>query len=170
MGLVIGVLFLALAILILVIAWRLRKGSGLPTGRVVSSDVDAVVKGKPLYSARYGLAGTPDYLIETPRGPVPVEVKPTRTETEPHESHLLQVLAYCLLVEEAVGKRPPYGLLRYSTETFKVDYNRETRSYLISVIDEIRGAAMQTEMHRSHDTPGKCWGCLYKGVCEESLV
>jgi CRISPR-associated exonuclease Cas4 len=115
------------------------------------------------------LAGTPDYIVRTGQGLVPVEVKPGRTEDEPRESHLLQVLAYCLLIEEAEGKRPPHGLLRYSNNTFKVDYNKETRAYLISVLDEIRHAASMTEVDRNHAQPARCRACGYRPLCDQSL-
>ena len=98
-----------------------------------------------------------------------MEVKPGRTESEPHESHLLQVLAYCLLIEESAGKRPPYGLLKYSAATFRVDYNSETRAYLLSVLDDMRDAARQPEVHRSHAVTGRCKACAYKEVCDEAL-
>jgi CRISPR-associated exonuclease Cas4 len=154
--LAVGLILFVLAVLVLAASRRMRNASGLPPGRVIGSDVGTGTKGKPLYSARYKLTGTPDYLIETEDGVVPVEVKPSRTEKEPRESHLLQVLAYCLLVEETTGKRPPYGLLRYSSDTFKVDYNRETRAHLLSVTEEMREAARDREVHRSHELPGKC--------------
>lgn len=120
-------------------------------------------------SHRFGLTGTPDYIVETPDGFVPVEVKPSRTDSEPRESHLLQVLAYCLLLEEQEGKRPPYGLLRYSTETFRVDYNNQTKQHIISVIEEMRGAATQMEVHRSHDMVARCRMCAYRTICDEAL-
>ncbi|HVG00780.1 MAG TPA: CRISPR-associated protein Cas4 [Chloroflexia bacterium] len=164
-----GVLLLGLAILLLVGSAHLRKRSGLPGGRILLSDTSEQRRGKPLYSETYGLAGTPDYLVQTSRGIVPVEVKPGRTDAEPQESHLLQVLAYCLLVEETEGQRPPYGLLRYSGDTFKVDYNNRTRAYIIEVIEEMRAASRQAEVHRSHESAGRCRACAYKHICEESL-
>ncbi len=171
--LLIGGLLLGLSIAALWWSGRLRGESGLPSGRMVESDMYGGLPGtpgKPLFSARYGLAGTPDYIVATNRGPVPVEVKPGRVEKEPHESHLLQVLAYCLLIEESEGKRSPYGLLRYSADTFRVDYNRETRAYLLSVLAEMREAAQQQEVHRSHDVVGRCKACAYREVCEERLA
>jgi CRISPR-associated exonuclease Cas4 len=81
----------------------------------------------------------------------------------------LQVLAYCLLLEETEGKRPPYGLLRYSSDTFKVDYNNETRAYLLSVMDEMRHAAQELHVARNHDQPQRCRACGYRSICEESL-
>lgn len=80
------------------------------------------------------------------------------------------MLAYCLLIEESAGKPPPYGLLRYSADTFRVDYNTETRAYLVSVIDEMREAAQQLDVHRSHEVAGRCRACAYRAVCEEALV
>src|SRR5829696_2965233 len=123
---------------------RMRRLHGLPGGRVVTSDTGIrELPAKRLYSARYDLSGKPDYLVATRQSLVPVEVKPERTDTEPRESHLLQVLAYCLLLEEAEGKPPPYGLLRYRAETFKVDYNSQTRAHLLGVVEEMRQAKQQ---------------------------
>lgn len=164
-----GALFLVLAALLLIWSSRMRRTSGLPSGRLMLSDTDPEQRGQPLYSARYGLAGTPDYLVDTRQGPVPVEVKPGRTDAEPHESHLLQVLAYCLLVEESHSKRPPYGLLRYSDESFKVDYNRQTRAYLLEVLKQMREAETARQAHRDHQAPSRCRACGYRSVCEESL-
>lgn len=161
-----------LALLVLLWAGRLRQESGVPQGKIAASDMYGGLPGtpgKPLFSERFGLSGTPDYVVATREGPVPVEVKPGRGETKPHESHLLQVLAYCLLLEERDGKPPPYGLLRYSSETFRVDYNSETRAYLIEVLDEMRQAAEQREVHRNHQVAARCKACTYRDVCEEAL-
>ena len=157
------------SLLALLFAGRLRAASGLPEGEIVSHDTSAEERGKPLFSEQYALTGTPDYVVRTPRGLVPVEVKPSRREAEPHDSHLLQVLAYCLLIEETEGRRPPYGLLRYSTSTFKVDYNNETRAYLLSVMDEVRRAAEEPDVARNHDQEQRCRACGYRSICEESL-
>lgn len=163
-------LLLTLATVALVLAARLRQRHGIPGGKVVYSDTGAGgVPTKALYSPRYDLTGKPDYLVETKDGLVPVEVKPGRDDSEPHESHMLQVLAYCLLLEDAHGKPPPYGLLRYRTNSFKIDYNTETRAYLLDVIEEMRAARGLPEVHRSHEQPGRCRGCAYAPVCEESL-
>ena len=92
--------------------------------------------------------------MSTPGGLVPVEVKPEREDAEPRESHLLQVLAYCVLLEETRGKRPPYGLLRYKHDTFKVDYNQETRGYLLGVLDEMR-ETLGSDVKRTATTTGQ---------------
>src|SRR5438034_2745784 len=104
----IGLMLVLLAVGILALSARARRLHGLPGGAVVYSDTGASeVEARPLYSPRYGITGKPDYLMATRQGLVPVELKPTRTDSEPQESHLLQVLAYCLLLEDAEGKPPP---------------------------------------------------------------
>jgi CRISPR-associated exonuclease Cas4 len=166
-----ALLLVAGASLALILSRRLRGASGLPEGEIISSDMGTERKGKPLYSARFRLTGTPDYLVNTPHGIVPVEVKPTRKEEEPRQSHLLQVLAYCLLIEDTEGRRPPYGLLRYSSSTFRVDYNDATRSHLLEVMDLMRQNAELEEwqVERSHDIPGRCRACGYRSICDRSL-
>lgn len=162
---------IGLAALLLVWSRSLSVQSGLPTGRVVYDDAGreaGQIAARPLYSARYGLSGKPDYLVQTRQGLVPVEVKPGRTETEPMGNHILQVLAYCLLLEDTRGEKPPYGLLRYKNDTFKVDYNSDTRDHLLSVIEAMR-TARHGEAHRNHDQPGRCRACAYREVCDESL-
>ena len=164
-----AIVLIVAALFALVWAGRLRTASGLPPGLILSNDTTSGQRGKPLRSERYALSGTPDYVVRTPNGLVPVELKPARNDPEPRDSHLLQVLAYCLLLEDTNGKPPPYGLLRYNSGTFKVDYNKETRAYLLSVMDEMRQAASAPEVHRNHDNPHRCRACGYRSICEESL-
>jgi CRISPR-associated exonuclease Cas4 len=168
-AILVAVALIGAALVALSWAGRLRTASGVPQGDILSRDTDAEERGKPLYSERYGLTGTPDYIVKTSGGLVPVEVKPGRKETEPHESHLLQVLAYCLLLEEREGKRPPYGLLKYSNNSFKVDYNNETRAYLLDVMATMRQSAVEDEVPRNHEQAQRCRACGYRSICDESL-
>ena len=71
---------------------------------------------RPLYARRYGLTGKPDYLIERGGAQIPVEVKPGRRAQQPYDSDLMQLAAYCALVEETSGRAPPYGLLCWRTD------------------------------------------------------
>jgi CRISPR-associated exonuclease Cas4 len=169
----IGVGLVAAVFAVVLLAWaaRLRTSTGLPSGRVVASDTGALRerRGKRLYSQTYGLSGAPDYLIETAEGIIPVELKPARNDAEPRESHLMQLLAYCLLVEENFGKRPTHGILRYANDSFRVDFTEETRAYLLDVLDRMREEAVDTPPGRSHDQPQRCRGCAYRLDCDVSL-
>ena len=55
---------------------------------------------EPLYASGANLAGKPDYLVRRWRYVLPVEVKSGPAPAEPYRSHVLQLAAYCLLVEE----------------------------------------------------------------------
>jgi hypothetical protein len=68
-----GALF-ALAILALV-ACLCFRAAGRRHSAVVYADVDARQPGETLVSHRHGLVGRPDYIVRTPAGLVPVEVK-----------------------------------------------------------------------------------------------
>ena len=108
-------------------AAALRRETGLPTGRLIYADTDQNWRPNddPLYSATHHLTGKPDYLVETPAGIMPVEVKSTETPNIPYLGQLLQLAAYCLLVEEKTGHAPPHGLLKYSDALYEVDFTPE---------------------------------------------
>ena len=79
-----------------------------------------------MFSRSFHLSGRPDYLVQQGRDLIPVEVKSGRAPRDgPYSSHILQLAAYCLLVEEAYDRRPPYGLLLYADaadQTYEIDY------------------------------------------------
>ena len=106
----IGLLVLAAAVLFLWSA-RKRRQTGLPTGKIVYADTDAWQKlPAPLYDPSLRLTGKPDYVVDIGGGVrVPVEVKSAPAPAEPYDSHVMQLAAYCLLLERSSGKRPPYG-------------------------------------------------------------
>ena len=151
-------------------AWWLQRRSGLPRARLVYSDTGAWQRAdKPLFSRTYGLTGKPDYLLETRGQIIPVEVKPSRQAAQPRPADVLQLLAYCLLVEETWG-RPAYGLLHYASGTFRVDYTDAARALLLEQIEAVRAALQARDMRRSHDEPGRCAACAFRTQCDESLV
>ncbi len=172
-------LALLLVLVATILLWqsgRQRRATGLPTGRVISSDMrgwDEVEK--PLYDPVSGLTGKPDYLVEQKNGKVliPVEVKSGRAPTIPYDSHVFQLAAYCLLVERTHGTRPPYGILRYRDRTFAIDYTATLRQELEKVLDEMRQELRQQDRgqagHCSHQEPARCARCGYRKYCNERL-
>jgi CRISPR-associated exonuclease Cas4 len=149
---------------------RLRRRTGLPWARVVASDTGGRSLDRPLFARRYGLTGRPDYLLEQGRALIPVEVKPGRTADRPYESDLMQLAAYCLLVEETSGAPPPYGLLRYARHTFRMPYTPAVREELLALLDEMRAALDDDDCERSHDDPRRCAGCGFVELCDDALV
>lgn len=164
---------LGLALFLAYGLWRrsqaLRGEAGLPKGIVVYSDMEDWGPGNVLRSSRYGLVGKPDYLIKQGRRLTPVEVKPQRRAEEPYESDILQLAAYCLLVEEHTGLRPRYGLLRYRETTFRIPYSRRLERGLLRILDEMRAGACGTDAPRTHDDPTRCQFCGLRPHCSDRL-
>lgn len=158
---------------VMLLLWsrRLRRKAGLPAGRVVYSDTGAWQRcERPLFSQRYRLSGRPDYLVEVKGATIPVEVKSTRRPPTPYRSHLMQLAAYCLLVEDTHGQSPPYGLLHYSDGTVRVDYTSQLRSELLATLDEMRRSRSRRDVSRSHDEPARCRRCSYRSSCDQRLA
>jgi hypothetical protein len=92
-----------------------RSATGLPAGLLVYDDAGRQHLQRPLVSHRLRLGGRPDYLIETAAGLVPVELKSGACpRSGPHAAHVVQLMTYCVLVEDTLARRVPYGLLHYS--------------------------------------------------------
>jgi len=152
------------------LARRLRARSGLPAGRVVAADVGPCRRlDRPLFSRRYGLTGRPDYVVADGADLIPVEVKSARAPARPYASHILQLAAYCLLVAETSGRRPPYGILRYADRTFQIPYTRELEEQLLEVLEAMRDDLAAGDAPRRHQDPRRCAACGYREVCDEAL-
>jgi CRISPR-associated exonuclease Cas4 len=154
---VVGVLLAAAALQLLSARRRDRAA-----GHLVAIDA-----GRPLTmrSERHRISGRPDAVRQLDDGRlVPVEQKTRTTPPRgPPRSHLVQVWAYCLLVEETQGVPPPYGLLRYSDGgEFRITWSASARAELL---------ALRAEMDRPYDgraspSPGKCAGCRWVRCCD----
>jgi len=165
-----AILLLCVALFLLWWAGRQRRASGLPPGRIISSDTDRWDKvEKPLYDPISGLTGRPDYLVEENDFLIPIEVKSSRAPSLPHDSHIYQLAAYCLLVERTYGKRPPYGILRYRDQTFSIDYTPTLQNELENLLDAIRLQQRRGEAGRSHQEAARCARCGYRSICNQRL-
>lgn len=173
----IGVLIL-LALLLAVggvalLVWTRRayRQTGLPPGRVIAADTSHWRRlQSPLISRRWGLVGRPDYLVTTADGMIPVEVKSGRCPSTPYFSHLLQLAAYCLLVEEAAQQRPPYGILHYSDATLQIPFDDALRQRLLDTMAAMRRDEGRPAVARSHAEPERCRSCGVRHACDQSLV
>jgi CRISPR-associated exonuclease Cas4 len=165
---------------------RAARLTGLPSGRLIYSDtgnpvaaLGPIIKNergikqeRPLVSQAYGLTGRPDYLVRTTEGIVPVEAKSTKCPASgrPYDSHVMQLAAYCLLVESTIGAEVPYGVIKYSDREIIVDYTEELRDELITLLEEMRAAREAEDVHRSHEDVRRCSKCSMREVCTESLA
>lgn len=162
---------LLVALLALGLAQKQRRSSGLPVGQIIYQDTSQWGKvEKPLYDPVTGLTGKPDYLVQVEDGTqIPVEVKSGRAPTNPYDSHVYQLAAYCFLVEQSTGNRPPYGILRYRDQTFSIPYTEALEEELMGVLDAMREQDHKREVDRSHQEPGRCARCGYRSSCDQRL-
>jgi CRISPR-associated exonuclease Cas4 len=167
-------LALALVVAAVVLLWvshGQRASTGLPKGQVVYADTGAWKRNeRPLFSARYRLTGKPDYLVRERGRMVPVDVKPGRSATTPYEGDLLQLAAYCLLVEEQYGQRPAFGYLKYSQALFRIDYDDRLREALQAALQQMRLQWQARDVAPSHDEPKRCLYCGHREACSRRLV
>ena len=149
---------------------RQRQRLGLSRGRAVYQDLAENLV--PVLQARtLPLRGRPDLLIHQGDALIPVEVKTGGTPREPYRGHVLQLLAYCLLVEEHHGVRPPFGLIRYPEREFRIAYDARRERELRSLVELIAHEKARTaEQHRSHELPRRCAACGFRVHCEEQLL
>lgn len=164
--LLLALFFFTLAIVLLRQSRRARADSGLPQGRVVYVDSRAWRKPpEPLRAPTYGLVGRPDYLLRQGRSTIPVESKPMRHAETPYPADVLQLAAYCLLIEETAGRPPPYGLLVYSERTFEIPFDAGLRQTLLNTLAEMRRAEKRSNVRRNHDQPARCERCGMRPHC-----
>ena len=150
---------------------RLRQDTGLPTGRVIYTDTGTwYANAKVFYDNEHRLMGKPDYLVERPGGVIiPVELKSGRAPEEPYEGHVLQLAAYCLLVEKNYGLRPAYGILQYADRAFAIDYTPDLEADLLDLVDEIREGMLYEELDRDHVDWNRCAQCSLNRYCDQRL-
>jgi CRISPR-associated exonuclease Cas4 len=120
----------------------------------------------PLQSIRYRLSGRPDEIRQLRDGRcIPIEIKSRATPpTGPPRSHRVQVAGYCLLLEEATGRSPPFGVLRYGDGgEFRLPWDTDARTELLELLSEMR----RPYDGRASPTPGKCRGCAFNGGCDQ---
>ena len=167
-----ALVLLLVGIAAVVLSRRARRATGLPAGRIVYADTSRWQRAAhPLFSRQHQLAGKPDYLVREGRAVIPAEVKASRAPADgPRAGHALQLAAYCLLVEETERTRPPYGIIKYADEAFRVDYTPALRQALAETLSRMRRDLGRGQTHRSHADPARCRRCGFRAVCDERLA
>lgn len=155
----VGLFFVVAAVLAL-LRWR----SDRRVGALVSVDSGRGASAT-LRSERYRLSGRPDIVRRRADGrPVPIEIKSREAFSDgPPRSHILQLWAYCLLLEETDGRAPPYGILRYGDGVeYRVPWGREERAILLDLLGEM---ALPYD-GRARPAPARCAHCRWWAICD----
>ena len=149
---------------------RAQASSGLPPGRVMAIDsLPTQSLDRPLYDPVMDLSGRPDYLVEDGRYLVPVEIKSGRARAGPQPSHVLQLAAYCRLVQAYTSRRPPYGILKYADPAYGIPFTRRLEQELLRTLEAMRADTDEIPA-RSHESPARCRACGVRHACDQRLA
>ncbi len=171
----IGLLLLALALLILLINDRRyqrerliaerHRALGLPAGELVYEDADG--QGETLSSNSYPLVGKPDYVVKIPDGrPVPIELKlNVHDATVPYSNHMVQIAAYCLILEDYFEQPPTHGILRYADREFTIEYTPALRKKVIRLLSEMARYSEKQPPPLARQRVAKCRACAFQPTC-----
>ena len=100
---------------------------------------------------------------------IPVDKKPGK-KRRPYPGQAAQLAAYCLLVHEDTGVRPPYGIIRYDNGDFVQPYTEAVERRLLEVVEEMRAVKAGAAAHRNRQSSNKCKKCGFRASCEEKLA
>jgi CRISPR-associated exonuclease Cas4 len=168
-------LYLSLGVLVVAVAlWGLaawqQSRAGLPPGRVIHVDTTRLRPPEgTFFSANLGLTGRPDYLVNRAGVILPIEVKSGDAPAAPYASHIFQLAAYGLLVEEHFGSRPPYGILKYRDRAIQIPLTDGLMDSVKSLLQEMRRDADAKRVDRSHEERARCAACGFRTSCDQSL-
>ncbi len=162
-------LVLAVAAYVVLACWTRNRRSalGITDGVVVSAD-DSLIRAPTLRSARLGLVGRCDHLLRVGGAYVPVEQKPSARRLQ--QSHILQVGALCLLVQEVYGVRPPYGVVVLADGSQeRVTFSEELERGVVRTMAEMRCILATGEPPGPRWAGAKCVACGYHPVCWDDV-
>lgn len=148
-----------------------REKTGLPEGEVIYTDTNTWFQNaESLVVRSLQLVGKPDYLIQESDGSIiPVEIKSGKAPTTPHEGHVLQLAAYCVLVLENYQVRPQYGIIQYKDSAFAVDFTEDLEEDVYDLLTEMRETLFAAQADRDHDDWQRCRRCGLRSACSQRL-
>jgi CRISPR-associated exonuclease Cas4 len=143
-----------------------KKTYGIPEGVILYSDLN--VPADALFSSRYRLTGKPDYIVRKENHCIPVEVKSGKGP-HPHQSQVLQLAAYCQILEDTSGLFVPEGILVYNNVPYTIKYDPKLRFELESVMKAMRTSLRRGAVTPNHHEPGRCRHCSMKQHCSHVI-
>jgi CRISPR-associated exonuclease Cas4 len=143
-----------------------KKSYGIPDGLILYSDLN--VPAAPFFSKRSRLTGKPDYIVRRESHIIPVEVKSGRGP-HPHHSQMLQLAAYCQILEDTSGVFVPEGILVYNNVPYTIPFDPKLRFELESVMKTMRASLRSGSVQRNHQEPGRCHHCSMRRYCTDAV-
>ena len=146
---------------------KLKESNKIQGGKITYSDLNK--PGETFFSKKYMLAGKPDYIVKRKNRYLPVEVK-TGNYDQPQFNHVLQLAAYCHLLEENYGGFVPYGILVYSDKDyFRIPFDPRIRYELESTIKKMWNVLKTGRVIVNHSDFRKCQTCSMRRHCNVNI-
>jgi CRISPR-associated exonuclease Cas4 len=83
----------------------------------------------------------------------------------PYNNHIIQVGAYCLILEDYFEQPPTHGILRYADREFTIDYTPALRRKVIKLLAEMERCSEQQPPPLARQRAAKCRACAFQPVC-----
>jgi len=167
-------LLIVVAATLLALAFRIRcmvqnekRTYGIPEGLILYSDLN--VPAEPMFSKRFRLVGKPDYIVQNEDRYIPVEVK-SGGQPHPQHNHVLQLAAYCQILEDVSGTFVPEGILVYNNVPYTIAFDPQLRFELASVMNLMRTSLYDGVVMRNHQEPGRCKRCSLRRYCDDRML
>ena len=161
--LILPVIFILLGVLVLLWYRKNKQDFPFPVDTILYSDTDEK-PGIIFVSTQIPLVGKPDFVVKIGKDTVPVEVKRGKTPKSPYANHIAQLFSYCYLVEEHYKTRPPYGIISYPDEYFKVEFTKGVGDQIKRTVDEL--LKKKSQKKRELTTGRICKNCREKHVLQ----
>ena len=162
--------FFATTLMFLLARWlwgRLRRASSV----IIYQETRAQRNRRSMVAQEFGLSGRPDYLLQVDAQTIiPVLTKQNPAPESPHDAHIMQIVAHCLLVAETTRHYPPYGVIRYGDgRTFEIDFDEDAVEILSQLMDEIEADRRRKDVSRNHEERARCYACSHRARCDQNL-
>ena len=166
------IILILLSLGIFLYSKHLFLSNNFPTDNIIYTDHGDWKKLQyPLYDPQYHLLGKPDYLVIINNKIIPIEIKSTPSvKIKPYKEHVIQLLAYCYLIEQTFAITPPYGELHYPENTFFITYNDQNKKILLNTLKTLQEMKSDKSVNRNHENSVKCRKCGYKNICDQNLA
>ncbi len=140
--------------------------------RLLYSDADHTTlwPARALRSPCFGLVAKPDYVYREDGQIVVEELKSGRVRSAPYTHHLIQLGVELLVVEQAFGRRPVAGRLRYANRTVPVAYTEDLRQQVLAALRRYRSVVGGKELPLPTSDTAKCRSCAVRELCQAGLA
>ncbi|MFA5771700.1 MAG: CRISPR-associated protein Cas4 [Thermoplasmata archaeon] len=136
--------------------------------KIIYTDLDKPAK--PLFSKRFKVSGKPDYIVKSRDRYIPIELKSTVAD-KPYKSHILQLAAYCLLIEEEFNTAVEFGIIEYANGSqYRVSYDIPLKFELRKTLAVMRDHLKKGTVERNHNSPNRCKMCSFRNVCKNAIT